>query len=88
MLCIQELLERTWRRPISTIEESQSRCSEASRRGRSVRIMSGTTSTLPDGVRSRFGMRPASSSCDQPATYQALWTHVWLTCAILPVSFW
>ena len=48
-LCIQELLERSWRRPISTMSPLRWVPSSASRRGTSATTCSGASSILPDG---------------------------------------
>ncbi len=60
-LCIHELLERSWRRPISTSASgSCSRPSASRSRGTSATIGSGASSIRPDGVRSTSGSRGAS----------------------------
>ena len=54
-LCIQELLERSWRRPIRTIWPLTGAPSSASRRGTSATISGGASSIFPEGVRRTLG---------------------------------
>ena len=56
-LCIQELLERSWRRPISTRcpFDGSAAASSASRRGMSATISAGASSILPDGGAQHLG---------------------------------
>ena len=54
-MCIHELFERSWRRPISTIPPLRSRAIAARRRSTSATIGSGASSTLPDARAQHVG---------------------------------
>ena len=65
-LCIQELFERSWRRPMSTMPPLRLRPMASRRRSTSATIGSGASSIIPVVVRSISGTRGSSSPRSTP----------------------